>query len=423
MISPTTRTLPTLMPTDGFEDHREGDEQRVIQGSIVKFTNEGSWVTRDEEELPADQELIATGIIRVLQKWINKMPDPDATRILKPGENVDLEALNEAAPKSEWTEDPNGKRGPWQCQYLMYLLDPKTMDRYTFATGTVGGGIAVRDLRDKVTWMRRMRGQNIFAVVTLADKFMKTKFSGRQRPHFVVTRWIALGGDNANALPAPALREIESPSLAEDLGDEVPGMQRAIPCPPISAPGRLQRKRPASSPEDGGPRENGPSLSFCLRDNMPILYRDIETRSTLDLPEVGTARYAGDPSTDVWCVCFAIDDGPVQTWIPGQPIPEEFHTAARDPDWLIVAHNDAFERVIEELILAPRHGWPIIPIERHRCTMAMALASALPGKLEKGRRGSQLPIGKDDRGRAADETNGAAAQATRRRRSGRHLLA
>ena len=38
-----------------------------------------------------------------------------------------------------------------------------------------------------------------------------------------------------------------------------------------------------------------------------------------------------------------------------KPIPEEFHTAARDPGWLIVAHNDGFERAIEERILAPRY--------------------------------------------------------------------
>ena len=101
---------------------------------------------------------------------------------------------------------------------------------------------------------------------------------------------------------------------------------------------------------------------------MPTLFRDIETRSTLDLTEVGAWQYAGGDHTGVWCVGYSVDDGPVQLWIPGQPIPEVFFTAARDPDWLIAAHNDAFERAIEERILAPRYGWPIVPIEQHRCT-------------------------------------------------------
>ena len=132
-----------------------------------------------------------------------------------------------------------------------------------------------------------------------------------------------------------------------------------------------------------------------MNDARHILYRDIESRSTLNLKAVGAWHYAGDPSTAVWCVGYAVDDGPVQIWIPGQPIPEEFHTAAHDPDWLIVAHNDAFERAIEERILAPRYGWPTVPIGQHRCTMAMALAAALPAKLETIAAALDLPIGKD----------------------------
>ena len=29
-----------------------------------------------------------------------------------------------------------------------------------------------------------------------------------------------------------------------------------------------------------------------------------------------------------------------------------------------------FEAAVEQHILAPRYGWPLIPLERHRCTMA-----------------------------------------------------
>src|SRR5215467_10347263 len=131
---------------------------------------------------------------------------------------------------------------------------------------------------------------------------------------------------------------------------------------------------------------------------MHILHRDIETRSTLDLPDCGAMRYAGDPNTGVWCVAYAVDDAPVKIWIPGQPIPEEFHIAARDPDWIVVAHNDAFERAIEERILAPRYSWPIVPIERHRCTMAMASAAALPASLDTLAKVLELPIRKDAAG-------------------------
>ena len=125
---------------------------------------------------------------------------------------------------------------------------------------------------------------------------------------------------------------------------------------------------------------------------MPVLFWDLETRSTLGLKKVGAWRYAGEPTTDVLCAAYAVDDGAVQIWTPGQPIPEEFHIAARDPEWLIVAHNAAFESSIAARILGPRHGWPQIPIERTR--MAAALASALPGSLEGAAAALGLP-GKD----------------------------
>jgi hypothetical protein len=54
---------------------------------------------------------------------------------------------------------------------------------------------------------------------------------------------------------------------------------------------------------------------------MPIIFRDFETRSTLHLPDVGAWKYAGHDMTGVWCISYAVDDGPVQTWSPGQPSP------------------------------------------------------------------------------------------------------
>jgi DNA polymerase bacteriophage-type len=128
---------------------------------------------------------------------------------------------------------------------------------------------------------------------------------------------------------------------------------------------------------------------------MPILVRDVETRSTLNLKEVGAHRYAADATTEVLCVGYAVDDGEAQTWMPDQPTPDAFTIAARDPAWLITAHHDFFETCVETQLLAPRYGWPLVPIERHRCTMAMALASALPGSLEGAAAALGLPIEKD----------------------------
>ena len=66
---------------------------------------------------------------------------------------------------------------------------------------------------------------------------------------------------------------------------------------------------------------------------MPVIFWDIETRSTLALETAGAWRYAADPTTEVLCVGFAIDDAEPEIWTPGQPIPQAFIAAATDPSW------------------------------------------------------------------------------------------
>ena len=113
-----------------------------------------------------------------------------------------------------------------------------------------------------------------------------------------------------------------------------------------------------------------------------VLHRDYETRSVLELQNVGSWKYAADDDTDVLCCAYAVDDQPVKLWLPGDPTPPEFMEAAADPSWLLCAHNAPFEIAIEHFIMQRRYGWPKIPLQRQRCTMAAALALALPPKLE-----------------------------------------
>jgi hypothetical protein len=93
-------------PADGFDgyvDETEGQEQQssLIQGALIKFTNEAMWVTRGGEELPANLKLIAIDCLRVVQRWKDKMPAE--TIIVQPGQPFpDVEAMNEAVPRDEW---------------------------------------------------------------------------------------------------------------------------------------------------------------------------------------------------------------------------------------------------------------------------------------------------------------------------------
>jgi DNA polymerase len=123
---------------------------------------------------------------------------------------------------------------------------------------------------------------------------------------------------------------------------------------------------------------------------MATGFWDIESRSTIALDVAGAWRYAGDTSTEILCIAYALDDSEPKIWVPGDPPPEELLTADE-----IVAHNFAFERAMAARILTPRHSWPEIPLSKQRCSMTLALAHALPAALDKTAKALGLPYQKN----------------------------
>ena len=221
-------TSNDVSAVDGFDDDggAEGDFSKVIQGAKWAFSNEGNWVTGEGELVSTDREVVVVRLTKVLQKWIDQMPVRDATRFLVLGEQVDVEALNDECPQSEWIEDLNGKpRGPWQLQQVAYLVDMQTMEKFTFPTGTVGGGIAIGELKDAVKLMRKFRGPGVYPVVSVSTKPMKTQFSPRPRPrpHFEIKRWISFGPEGAALPPAslPSLQPLASPLAPQQTPDHL----------------------------------------------------------------------------------------------------------------------------------------------------------------------------------------------------------
>ena len=120
-----------------------------------------------------------------------------------------------------------------------------------------------------------------------------------------------------------------------------------------------------------------------------MLYIDFETRSECDLPKHGVYNYAQDLTTDVLCMCYAFDDGDVQTWTPDLPFPDD----VRNYTGQIRAHNAAFERLI---------FWYVLQIdfklEQFYCTAVQARANCLPGSLEDVGRAISSEMRKDHRG-------------------------
>jgi DNA polymerase len=122
---------------------------------------------------------------------------------------------------------------------------------------------------------------------------------------------------------------------------------------------------------------------------MKTLWIDFETRSRCDLKAHGVYNYARDPSTDVLCMSWAFDDDEVQTWLPGQPFPDEVsnHTGQ------IRAHNAAFERLVFWYVLQMDFA-----LEQFYCTATQARANCAPGSLEDAGRFAGAAMRKDHRG-------------------------
>jgi DNA polymerase len=129
------------------------------------------------------------------------------------------------------------------------------------------------------------------------------------------------------------------------------------------------------------------------------LFIDFETRSPVDLKKAGLMCYARDPQTEVLMMSWAIGDEPVQLWRQGEPIPARV-LAHVTGGGIVVAHNAQFELAIWNFVLRTRHGWPYLPIEQTRCTMAACYAMSLPGALENAAGALGLDIHKDTEGRA-----------------------
>lgn len=109
---------------------------------------------------------------------------------------------------------------------------------------------------------------------------------------------------------------------------------------------------------------------------MHKIYIDFETRSRAKLRDVGARKYAMHESTDVLCMSYAVDDGPLNTWVRGDEFPLDL------TDSIIVAHNYEFELFIWNYVCTPKYGWPAVTHRDFLCTMAKAKYYGLPPSLE-----------------------------------------
>ena len=141
------------------------------------------------------------------------------------------------------------------------------------------------------------------------------------------------------------------------------------------------------------------------------LYIDFETRSTIDLRNVGAWRYAEDPTTQIICLALKADNKEPLIWFPKwvtDSFPEiKPRQTIMDKGIItllalaeeIHAHNCEFERSIWLNIMCNRYGFKDLDLEKCYCTAAKAAMHALPRNLEDACVIMGADVKKDQEGR------------------------
>lgn len=125
---------------------------------------------------------------------------------------------------------------------------------------------------------------------------------------------------------------------------------------------------------------------------MKELWIDIETYSSISLPDCGVYKYAESEDFEILLFGYAYNDEPVRVieLALGENIPENVLKDLLNADVVKYAHNAAFERICLSRFLK-RH----LPPEQWRCTATIARELGLPGSLEAV--GDALGFGEDEK--------------------------
>lgn len=130
---------------------------------------------------------------------------------------------------------------------------------------------------------------------------------------------------------------------------------------------------------------------------MSGLEIDFETKSDVDIKKHGAYVYMASPHTAPLMASYKIDGGPTKRWRPPEPCPADI-VAHVKAGGTVSAHNNAFERLLWQMVLTPRYGWPVLRLEQCRCTAATAASMSLPRDLAGLGTALDLSVQKDKEG-------------------------
>jgi len=209
----------TAGPADGWDDAAAEAEARIIRGPLLKF-NDWKWSIGKEKEwieVTAGRCLIALATAAGYVRW--QGGKPVEYRMRAPGSDMPERAdLGDNDP-AKWEGGPDGQpRDPWQYTLFMYLIDPQTLEEFTFVTSSWGGRDCVINLAGQI---KRMRSKHPDAVplVELGAAPMSTKFGRKSKPTLRVVAWRS---NVATVVIDQPERQLPPPTSARDLNDEIP---------------------------------------------------------------------------------------------------------------------------------------------------------------------------------------------------------
>ncbi len=139
--------------------------------------------------------------------------------------------------------------------------------------------------------------------------------------------------------------------------------------------------------------------------NRPMATIDFETRSTINLKQVGGWVYSKHETTEAMCMAYRLPGEEVRLWhkahpeyfISESPMPEDLFAFIL-AGGLVEAHNAFFERCIWKNILVKEYGWIEMPHLTWRCSAAKCSALALPRALGQVCEVMDTKVAKDDTG-------------------------
>jgi hypothetical protein len=200
---------------------KEGQD-RMIQGQLIVFVDGKYLCGPEHKPMAPGVQLTALDTAALWVFWQGGKPDDSKAVVRQAGEELPARETLGHLDQTKWEKGPdNAPRDPWADTRLVFLIDRKTAELFTFSTKSQGGRVAVSELAKRIELMRETY-PNAAPIVTLSDapwsiKYMKT------RPQFKVADW-ELGDDGAEgARPAPVRRlSLQDEQAAALKGDGIP---------------------------------------------------------------------------------------------------------------------------------------------------------------------------------------------------------